>query len=100
MATISLPVLEPGASQSYSDAPDVDRRMPYESCEWLEGGLAFNRRSLNACLIVHHGRGFPHLCEFNGGEVDMPAVLAAKRRIIAANQAGGHAACRGCPHLV
>ncbi len=30
----------------------------------------------------------------------MGAVLAARSRIIAENQNGGHEACRGCPHLV
>lgn len=100
MATISLPIAASSESRSTTDVPAIDRRKPYKSCEWLEGGLAFNRRSLNACLIVHHGRGFPHLCDFNGGEVDMRKVLAARRRIIAANQAGGYPACRGCPHLV
>jgi pyruvate-formate lyase-activating enzyme len=81
-------------------AATVDRRKPYPSCPWLEEGLAFNRRSLNACLIAHHGRGFPHLCDYNGGPIDMAQVLAARARVIAANQAGGHEACRGCPHLV
>jgi len=67
---------------------------------WPEHGLAFNRRSLNACLIAHHDRGYPYLCDFNGGEVDVRVVMAAKTRIIRENQNGGHEACRGCPHLV
>src|SRR3954467_8042353 len=29
----------------------------YLSCDWIEGGLAFNRRSLHSCLIVHHDTG-------------------------------------------
>lgn len=102
MPTLSLPVYEPRRTLPTTDAsvPTVDRSKPYPSCPWLEHGLAFNRRSLNACLIAHHDRGYPYLCDFNGGKVDMHRVTAAKARIIAENQNGGHAACRGCPHLV
>jgi hypothetical protein len=101
MATVSLPLFQPRPASTGKDAvPAVDRSKPYPSCQWLEEGIAFNRRSLNACLIVHHNRGFPYLCDFNGGEIDMGAVLAAKARIIAENQGAGHEACRGCPHLV
>ena len=100
MATLSLPLFQPAAPAPGAAPADlVDRSKPYPSCIWLEGGLAFNRRSLNACLVAHHGRGFPHLCDYNGGPVDVAAVLAARARVIAANQAGGHEACRGCPHL-
>ncbi|QOV90183.1 radical SAM protein [Humisphaera borealis] len=80
--------------------PQVDRSQPYPSCPWLEHGLAFNRRSVNACLIVHHGTGFPHLCDYNGGVLDLSAIASARARIIRENQGDGHAACRGCPHLV
>lgn len=102
MANIALPVIPQNrAAMSRGPLPPVDRSKPYKSCIWLEGGLAFNRRSLNACLIVHHDTGYPFLCDFNGGEVDLAAVRAAKERIIAENQqADGHPACRGCPHLV
>jgi len=102
MATVSLPIYEsrPAPPRSDIDAPVIDRSKPYPSCPWLEHGLAFNRRSLNACLIAHHDRGYPYLCDFNGGEVDVRVVMAAKTRIIRENQNGGHEACRGCPHLV
>ena len=82
------------------EPPPVDRSQPYPSCDWLEGGLSFNRRSLNACLIVHHGRGCPELMKFNGGEIPVGQVLAARNEMIRQNQNGGHAACKGCPHLV
>lgn len=106
MGILALPILEPehappaprGRPAAPADA--VDRSKPYPSCPWLEGGLAFNRRSLNVCLVAHHGRGFPYLCDFNGGNIDMSALQEARARIIAANQNGGHASCRGCPHLV
>ena len=100
MATLSLPVVQADRIESADNGAHVDRSKPYKSCIWLEGGLAFNRRSLNACLIVHHDRGYPHLLDYNGGDVDLAGVLAAKERIIAANQADGFPACRGCPHLV
>jgi organic radical activating enzyme len=102
--TLSLPIFEAlrPAAPAPADAADpaIDRSKPYPSCMWLEGGLAFNRRSLNACLITHHGRGFPHLCDYNGGPVDLDAVLAGRARVIRENQNGGHEACRGCPNLV
>jgi pyruvate-formate lyase-activating enzyme len=101
MTTFSLPVISNRLDgDSLSEPPPVDRSKPYKSCVWLEGGLAFNRRSLNACLIVHHDRGYPQLCEYNGGELDFDAILKARERIVSANQAGGHPDCRGCPHLV
>lgn len=89
-----------GAAQAggANDLP-IDRSLPYPSCDWLESGLAFNRRSLHACLIVHHGRGFPKLCDFNGGEVPWEEVSRARREIIRQNQQGGHPACAGCPNL-
>ncbi len=107
MARVSLPIFagspESGLSVAGDAAPaavrPVDRSKPYASCEWLEGGIAFNRRGLHACLIVHHGRGFPKLCDFNGGEVPMGEALAARNRIVEENQGAGHEACRGCAHL-
>lgn len=101
MSNVSLPVISNSRRiGAESRPPPVDRSRPYKSCIWLEGGLAFNRRSLNACLIVHHNRGYPQLCEYNGGELDIPAILRARERIISANQRGGHPDCSGCPHLV
>jgi organic radical activating enzyme len=78
----------------------VNTAEEYWSCKWIEGGLAFNRRSLHVCLIVHHeGRGFPYIGEYNGGEIPIEAVLEVRRQIREANQTGGHPACKGCAHL-
>jgi hypothetical protein len=72
----------------------------YESCEWIEGGLAFNRRSLHTCLIVHHRTGLPFVADYNGGELPLQTLLALREQIRAANRAGiGHHECRGCAHL-
>lgn len=72
----------------------------YESCEWIESGLAFNWRGLHSCLIVHHRTGMPFLTDFNGGEVPLEAVLAAREEIRAAQRSGvGYPKCRGCAHL-
>jgi pyruvate-formate lyase-activating enzyme len=72
----------------------------YESCEWIEGGLAFNRDSLNACLIVHHGTGFPFVADYRGGALPLETLMAVRERIRAANRSGaGHPECRGCAHL-
>jgi organic radical activating enzyme len=72
----------------------------YESCEWIESGLSFNRRSLHTCLIVHHHSGLPFLTDFNGGEVPLETVVALREQIRTAQRSGkGHPECRGCPHL-
>ncbi len=72
----------------------------YGSCEWIEGGLAFNRRSLHSCLIVHHHTGLPFVADYNGGEIPFDTLLAAREAIRAANRSGtGHPECRGCAHL-
>jgi pyruvate-formate lyase-activating enzyme len=72
----------------------------YESCEWIEGGLAFNRRSLHTCLIVHHRTGLPFVADYEGGEVPLETLLTLREQIRTANrQGGGHHECRGCPHL-
>lgn len=71
----------------------------YASCEWIEGGLAFNRGSLHTCLIAHHDRGLPFIAPFRGGELPMEAVLRVREEIRAANRAGRHPACAGCAHL-
>lgn len=101
MPVVSLPIHpSPERHSSGGPAPAIDRSKPYPSCQFLETGMAFSRRSLNACLVIHHGRGFPHLRDYNGGPIDVEEVLAARARIIAENQQGGHEACRGCRHLV
>lgn len=73
------------------------------SCEWIEGGVAFNRRSLHTCLIVHHDTGLPFIAPYNGGDLTLAPILEMRERLKAANQAANAAerypACVGCPHL-
>jgi pyruvate-formate lyase-activating enzyme len=71
----------------------------YLSCEWIEGGIAFNRRSIHSCLIIHHHTGLPFIAPFNGGTVPLQMVTDERDRIRAANKNGGHPACVGCPNL-
>ena len=71
----------------------------YYSCEWVEGGVAFNRRSLHTCLIVHHDTGLPLISDYQGGAFPLEKVLAVRQRIREANRDGGHPACKGCAHL-
>jgi uncharacterized Fe-S cluster-containing radical SAM superfamily protein len=102
MPSVPLPIYT--QRQSPADPADgalaIDRSKPYPSCPWLEGGLAFDWRSIHACLVIHHDRGFPFLGNFNGGPINVRAVLAARARIIRENQTTGHEACRGCPYIV
>jgi len=76
----------------------VDRES-YPSCEWIEGGLAFNRESLHTCLIVHHRTGLPFVSAYRGGELPLETLLRVREEIRAANRHGGHSECRSCPHL-
>jgi organic radical activating enzyme len=72
----------------------------YDSCAWVEGGIAFNRRSLHTCLIVHHNTGLPFITDFQGEEFPLEKVLAVRNQIRAANRRReGHPECKGCPHL-
>jgi MoaA/NifB/PqqE/SkfB family radical SAM enzyme len=71
----------------------------YYSCEWVEGGIAFNRRSLHTCLVVHHGTGLPLISDYQGGAFPLEKVLAVRQRIREANRNGGHPECKGCAHL-
>jgi Radical SAM superfamily len=72
----------------------------YLSCEWIEGGIAFNRRSLHACLIVHHRTGMPVFADYNGGVIPFEEILRAREGIRQANKSGEvHPECRGCAHL-
>src|ERR1035438_7782747 len=72
----------------------------YYSCRWLQGGLAFNRRSIHACLIAHHDRGLPHLCDYAGGELPVLEILRARSDLVERNRKGEETDCTGCPHLV
>src|SRR5258708_4156140 len=103
MPSVPLPIYTQRRTRPDPLAPgalDIDRSKPYPSCPWLEVGLAFHWRSVHACLVLHHDRGFPFRGHFNGGSIDVPAILAARARIIRENQTTGHEACRGCPDLV
>ncbi len=72
----------------------------YLSCEWIEGGIAFNRRSLHACLIVHHRTGLPFFADYNGGPLPLDHILRIRNDIREKNRSGEpHAECRGCAHL-
>lgn len=77
------------------------RQFAYKSCEWIEGGLAFNRRSLHACLIVHHHRGWPFYSDYNGGPIPLEEVLRMRERIRSLHRNGEtNPDCEGCTHLV
>lgn len=79
---------------------DAGGQQKYTSCEWIEGGLAFNRRSLHACLIVHHGRGMPEFTEYNGGPLPLKEILEGRERIRDQHKSGTiNEACEGCAHL-
>ena len=83
-----------------SGTAEVATGAEYLSCEWIEGGIAFNRRSLHTCLIVHHQAGMPFLTDYDGGPLPLEAVLALRREIREGNRRGEtHPACVGCAHL-
>jgi len=100
MSTVSLPIYESSSAARLTQSLEIDRSKAYPSCNWLEGGLAFRWRSLNACLVCHRNRGFPTLRDYNGGPLDLDDIMAARAQIIRENQTTGHEHCRGCPQLV
>jgi uncharacterized Fe-S cluster-containing radical SAM superfamily protein len=95
---------EPGSSPREATAGSGAEPGPtgeaYPSCEWIEGGIAFNRRSLHTCLIAHHHRGLPFIANYDGGPLPLEDVLALRSRIREANRRGdGYPECVGCAHL-
>jgi organic radical activating enzyme len=95
LGDIGNPRVITGVTRAMSELDDE-----YLSCEWAEGGLAFNRRSIHACLIVHHGTGYPFLADHNGGPLPIDDILRIRGEIRKANQSGKiHPECRGCAHL-
>jgi len=72
----------------------------YPSCEWIEGGIAFNRSSIHTCLISHHRHlGLPFVAPYRGGQIPVRELLEVREEIRAANRNGGYPACCGCAHL-
>jgi pyruvate-formate lyase-activating enzyme len=78
---------------------DHPEAQEYPSCEWIEGGIAFNRSSINTCLIEHHHRGLPFVSPYRGGDIPLRELLEVREEIRAANRNGGYPACAGCAHL-
>ena len=74
-------------------------QLEYPSCEWIEGGVGFNRGSLNTCLIAHHHRGMPRIAAYRGGPIPFSELVKKREEIREANRTGGHPDCAGCPHL-
>jgi MoaA/NifB/PqqE/SkfB family radical SAM enzyme len=95
-----LPASEGGPCHRPPDhPPEAPADEEYDSCEWIEGGIAFNRRSLHSCLIAHHHTGLPFIADYNGGPLPLDRVLAVREQIRQANRRGGHPECKGCAHL-
>jgi wyosine [tRNA(Phe)-imidazoG37] synthetase (radical SAM superfamily) len=94
-----LPAAEAACAGPQEPSADTSQDEEYDSCEWIEGGIAFNRRSLHTCLIAHHRTGLPFIADYAGGPLPLDRVLAVRDQIRAANRRGGHPECKGCAHL-
>ena len=81
------------------DQPVTKKISPYYSCRYLEGGISFSYSQINACAILHHGRGEPYLQDHNGQNFSIETVEKQKYSIVQKNQAEGYSACVGCPNL-
>lgn len=72
----------------------------YYSCEWLEGGLTFAPDGLYSCCVLHHqDRGWPKICDFNGGPLPVEKIKEVRKKIIQLNQSQQFENCRLCTFL-
>jgi sulfatase maturation enzyme AslB (radical SAM superfamily) len=68
-------------------------------CSYLASGMSFYADQITACGIIHHDTGMPKLADYSGGPIPWELIQARRAEMIRENQADGHPACRGCPHL-
>lgn len=71
------------------------------SCEFIEGGVMFERDRLMACCIaVPNGKGRVELCEYNGGPIPVKKIEARRQELRSwNNNAISKSPCEGCHKL-
>jgi len=74
--------------------------MEYVSCEWIESRLVLEQRQLKFCCIGHSGnKGYVPICDYDGGELPVEEIKAARKRLIEQNNSEGDSLCKGCHFL-
>jgi sulfatase maturation enzyme AslB (radical SAM superfamily) len=72
--------------------------MAYYSCRWIEYGLNLLHNTLKFCCVVHSGgKGFPHICYFNGKNFPIDFILSRREGLRDVNNRGRtYSPCKGC----
>lgn len=83
---------------------EEDRTAPdpceYVSCPYIEGALVFALGNLCLCCITNHGKGYPKVADYEGGELPLNRILARRRLVRARNQRSErYSRCAGCGYL-
>src|SRR5688572_8742689 len=74
--------------------------MEYVSCEWIESRLVLDQKILKFCCIGHSGpKGYVPVCDYDGGELPVEKILAARKKLIEDNNSGKETLCTGCHFL-
>ena len=74
--------------------------MEYVSCEWIESRLVLEQRQVKFCCIGHSGnKGYVPICDYDGGEIPVEEIKAARKRLIEQNNSDGDSLCKGCHFL-
>lgn len=75
--------------------------MEYISCEWIENRVVLEQDKLKFCCIGHSGsKGYVPICDYDGGELPVEEILAARRDLIARNNdPRAKSGCKGCHFL-
>jgi molybdenum cofactor biosynthesis enzyme MoaA len=74
--------------------------MEYVSCEWIESRLVLEQRQVKFCCIGHSGnKGYVPICDYDGGEIPVEQIKAAREWLTAQNNSDGDSPCKGCHFL-
>ena len=77
-----------------------EKKIATQTCDWIEGGLAFAPRSVHACCVLHHeNRGWPKLFDFKGERLKPELLIKARKNLLASIQNKENNHCLNCPLL-
>lgn len=75
-------------------------KVEYLSCEWIESRLVLDQKILKFCCIGHSGpKGYVPVCDYDGGELPVEKILAARQKLIEDNNSAKDTLCKGCHFL-
>jgi pyruvate-formate lyase-activating enzyme len=77
-----------------------DDPLEYVSCPYIEHGLVFALGNLCLCCITNHGKGYPRVADYQGGELPLDRILARRKLVRTRNQTPErYSRCAGCGYL-